>query len=89
VPPTRRRREQAATPQNGDALSRQAWKLTSIIWCVLTRALLPFAVERLVHIIPNLVAHLDRTDSHAGNKQREVFREKRRDRLGRDVTINC
>ena len=75
---------------SNDALSRQAWKLTSIVWHVLTSALLGFAIERFVDIvIPNLVGHLDRTDSRAGKKQREVFREKRRDRLGRDVTVNC
>ena len=74
------KRRELAIEHNGDLFSHQAWKLTNIIWFVLTRALLPIAVERLVQIIPSLVAHLDRTDSRAGSKQRDEFREKRRDR---------
>jgi hypothetical protein len=56
---------------------------------VLTRALLPFEIEHLVDIVPNLVAHLDRTDYRAGFKQRDQFRKKRRDRLGQSLIPNC
>jgi len=56
---------------------------------VLTRALLPFAIERLVEIIPNLVEHLDRMDSRHRARQRDAFRKNRRGRLSGTVAVNC
>ena len=70
-------------------LSRQAWKLTSIIWHVLTRALLPFAIDRLVEIIPRLVRLLDAMDSPTRVRQCDTFRKTRGKRLRRPLRGNC
>jgi len=67
--------------RDGGAFARQAWKLTNIIWCVFTRALLPITVDQLVEAVPNLLEHLERTDSRAGRKQRDEFLRKRCDRI--------
>jgi hypothetical protein len=80
--------ERANDWQDKDPLSRQAWKLTSIVWLVLTRALLPFDIERLVDIVPRLVMHLDRTDSHAHTKARDRFRKTRRHKLSGHRPLN-
>ena len=71
-----------------ELLSRQPWKLTKIIWLVFTHALLPIAIDRLIEMLPRIVAHLDRTDSHAGDKTRDRFQNRlRRKAAGR--RMNC
>ena len=62
-------------------MSRQAWKLTNILWIILIRALLPISIEQLIDAIPSIVDRLDHTDGRHRKKQRYTFLARRPSRV--------